>query len=172
MMRQCLGLFSLAVFCGVGLCVADEPSEAVKKEQQALEGAWNVTSVEMPGKKVVMQDGKPSINGKVQAGLPPLPTLTWKDGKGIYNFGGKGRDLEVIIDPTQTPKTLDAMMEVPGKGEPRKVSVIKAIYQIDGDKMEICQAVPGNGGIDKMERPKEFKVSEESTMLTCERQKP
>jgi uncharacterized protein (TIGR03067 family) len=52
-------------------------------------------------------------------------------------------------DATVTPKTLDVM----GNSGPNKGKTLKAIYELDGDKLKVCYDLSGSA------RPTEFKTS-------------
>jgi len=155
MFQKTVCLLVALVLSNVSFCVAADVNDALKDELQKLEGTWGMVSMEDNGQKHLVKDMD-------MAHLEVLPTFVWKTEKGTYNI--KAKNGPIVIDPTKTPKTLDVLMDMPGKNGPTKVAVIVAIYQLTGDTLEICYS-PG------MPRPKEIKSEAKTFIMTLERQK-
>ena len=162
MFQKAVCLLVVLVLSNVSFCVAADVNDAMKDELQKLEGTWVTVAMEDNGQKHLIKDMAPLRENP--------PTFVWKDGKGTYNIitpksdPKNSKGMPIVIDPTKTPKTLDVLMDMPGKNGPTKVAVIVAIYQLTGDTLEICYS-PG------MPRPKEIKSEAKTFIMTLERQK-
>ena len=122
------------------LVAADAKDDAVKKDMDALQGKWQVASMERDGEAVpVAKDAVRVITGdKYEMTL--FPDL---------KIEGKFK-----IDPTAKPKTIEST----ATSGPYKDQELLGIYELDGDTLKICYALPGK------DRPTEFK-SKEGVML-------
>jgi uncharacterized protein (TIGR03067 family) len=120
------------------LVAADAKDDAVKKDMDALQGKWQLVSLERDGKSVdVPKDAVRVIKGDTYT-INPRPDVT---------IEGKFK-----IDPTAKPKQIDT---TPTTGD-NKGKTALGIYEIDGDALKICWAPAGK------DRPTEFKSAEGS----------
>jgi uncharacterized protein (TIGR03067 family) len=104
-----------------------DAKEAVAKEWKALEGTWEIVSIELQGKK---------------AGLPEerKERLTFRDGTFASTQGQEVRDKGTLkLDPTKQPKTMDMM----SGGEGNKGKKALAIYELKGHDLRVCISPPG-----------------------------
>ena len=110
--------------------------DAVEKDLQKLQGNWTVISIEVNGNKVPedkIGDPKAVFKGERYS---------------IHDFR-----LSVKIDPTKKPKTIN-MDGKDGNGNP--LTMI-GIYELEGDRLKICFAKPG-----EKERPSTFETKPKS----------
>ncbi|MDG3002322.1 TIGR03067 domain-containing protein [Paludisphaera mucosa] len=135
----------------VGLADAsgDSQDDASKKELKAMAGTWRPVSAENNGFKVLEADLKDTRRAIDADG-------NWTMRRGdetVVEWKAKS------LDPTRTPKTID--IEVAG-GEYKGV-VYLGIYELDGDTLRICFAMP-----DRPVRPTEFSAGEGSVRALSE----
>ena len=128
----------LVPFVAFLLAADAKDDDALKKEKAALRGKSKITKVQdwlagNPNEKLLV--------GKIV--LIDDAVITVKD-------GDDAAESDYTIDPTKAPKELTAVFR---NGED-KGKTMKAIYQLDGDTLIICDSQPGK------DRPKEFKPSE------------
>lgn len=129
----------------LGLVAADAPKpDAVKAELAKMEGTWRLAAAEVDGKQMPEEQAK-------------LVTRTITGDKYEVTRGGKPAGKGTMtVDPTKTPKTVDAEIVMAGKdGQPHTVKVL-GIYEMDGDTMKTCLADPSKP------RPTEFAAKEGS----------
>jgi len=116
--------------CTVGLLLGAD----AKDDQKKLQGKWMVTSGVIDGNEIP----KDQIKGDV----------TYSGDKYTWTFGEADSGGGAFkIDPSKKPKAMDS---VPSDG-PVKGQTVEQIYEIDGDTLKVCFAMPGN------KRPTEFK---------------
>ena len=114
------------------LVAADAKDDAVKRDMDALQGNWQVVSMERDGEAVnIAKDAARVIKADKYA-LTLRPGLTIE---GAYK-----------IDPGAKPKT----METTASNGPYKDKELLGIYELDGNTLRICYAPPGK------DRPTEF----------------
>jgi uncharacterized protein (TIGR03067 family) len=121
---------TILTVCTVGLLLGAD----AKDDQKNLQGKWTVVSGVIDGNEIP----KDQIKGYVKY---LGEKYTWSAGDGQSGAG------TFKLDPTKKPRALDA---VPSDG-PIKGQTVEEIYEIDGDTLKICFAMPGN------KRPTEFK---------------
>jgi uncharacterized protein (TIGR03067 family) len=110
--------------------------DAAKKDLAALQGTWTLVSMEVDGKAVDAEKLKST-------------TLTIKDNKYSLLARQQLHEVEITLDPSKTPKTMD-MKFLDG---PNKDRVGRGIYVIEGKTLKICR------GLDpQQERPRDFKT--------------
>ncbi len=101
--------------------------DAVKKDLQQFQGPWRAASV-------INADGRPATAEEIEH------TRLFVDGN---KFTLKGKDFILrgtfTIDPTKTPKTIDAVLD--SKEGEKQVKVL-GIYRIDGPIRRSCFAMP------------------------------
>jgi uncharacterized protein (TIGR03067 family) len=112
----------------VALCPcawSGEKDDPVKKDLKLLQGAWTMAALEVNGVNV-----------------PPAKldntVLTIKDD--VYTITIKGKTVarcKLVLKPKEDPKHLD-MIFLEGA---KKDDLHKAIYRIDGDKLQICRGL-------------------------------
>jgi uncharacterized protein (TIGR03067 family) len=119
---------------------ADDSQEAIKKEMMLLEGEWSMISGTADG---MFMPKEMVARGKRVA----------KDGVTTITIGGRVYfKAKFRIDPAKKPKAIDYIMtEGPTKGKTHL-----GIYELDGDTVKFCFAVPGE------DRPTEFTAKEKS----------
>jgi len=126
---------------------AEADNKVVRDGLKKLEGTWNYTASELGGKPVPDN----FIKGA---------TLTIKGNVYTARLAGMVVDEGTIkIDPTKKPMTIDRM------SSKRKTIKFYGIYELDGDKLRICE--------NSRERPKKFDSKEGSftSLSTFERKK-
>lgn len=127
----------------------DSQDDAVKKELKAMAGTWRPVSAENNGFKVP-EDGLKDTRRALDA-----------DGKWTTR---RGEETVVEwkvkrLDPTKTPKAID--IEV-ASGSYKGV-VYLGIYELEGDTLRICFAMP-----DRPVRPTEFSAGKGSVRALSE----
>jgi uncharacterized protein (TIGR03067 family) len=125
------------------------PGDAFTKELKALAGSWRPISTENNGYKSSEGD---------------LKGMLWNrdaDGKWTMRRGEKTVVEWAVkkIDATKSPKTIDIEITA---GEYKGV-VYHGIYELDGDTLRICFALP-----DRDERPTEFSAGKGSIRALSE----
>ncbi len=124
-------LFVLALALVLGADSKDDP----KSDQQKLQGKWIITSGVIDGNVLA----KNQLKGN---------TLVFDKDKYSYTTGqGEKGSGTFKLDTSKKPKHLDT---VPADG-PIQGQTVEQIYEIDGDNLKICIALPGTP------RPTEFK---------------
>lgn len=127
------------LFAGFGASGAagDDPDEVFKRELKAISGTWRPVSVETDGMKVSEDRLKETVQTRGE------------DGKVVIRVGDKVVLEGTVkkVDATKSPKTIDTEVTL---GE-NKGKTVQGIYEVDGDTLRICVALPG-----KAERPTEF----------------
>lgn len=117
-------------------------------DDDKLQGTWNVVSALRDGEDFEAPKGDKLVfdQGKI--------TIEKKDG--TKNEGGT-----YTADPAKTPKELDVK-------PPNQETVLKAIYQIDGDDMKLCLGRPDS------DRPTELasKAGSNVMLIVLRREKP
>lgn len=104
------------------LCVAGPPPEKpAATELGKLQGTWQVTSAEAGGRAV------PGGKGCTLRIEGDKTTLDMGDGHALTGT--------VRIDPKAKPKAMDLIY---GQGV-----ALPAVYELDGNVLKICQALPG-----------------------------
>jgi uncharacterized protein (TIGR03067 family) len=132
----------LALAAGV-LVAAEAPKEdAGKKDLKAMQGTWEAVSHEEDGRKATEEERKKAQVRLVVKG----DEYTISFGKTV---GGKGT---LKLDPGKKPKQIDVVL---GDG-PFKGKAMLGIYELKGDELRVCTAMPGK------ERPKEFSTKKGS----------
>jgi uncharacterized protein (TIGR03067 family) len=117
----------------------DSPTgDAVKRDLQHFQGSWQAASV-------INADGRPATTEELER------TRLIVEGN---QFTLKGKDFIIkgrfTIDPSKSPKSIDAVLDTKEGEKPVKVL---GIYRIDGETRKSCFALP-----DKP-RPKDFPLS-------------
>jgi uncharacterized protein (TIGR03067 family) len=138
-----LGCFGLPNAFGVA------PEDGVAKELKALAGSWRPVSTENNGYKSSEGD----LDGILWIRDADGKWTARRDGKTIVEWAVKR------IDPTKNPKSID--IEVTAGAY--KGVVYLGIYELDGDTLRICFALP-----DRAERPTEFSASKGSIRALSE----
>jgi len=124
-----ISLIVILVVC----CVAAVSLTGVKAEQtkDAIEGTWILTSAEMAGKK--------------------LPDQGLKGTKLVLNAGHY--QLQIDEGTYKILPGTPAAMDIVGTNGPNKGKTFLAVYELKGDKLEICYDLEGKT------RPTEFKTT-------------
>jgi uncharacterized protein (TIGR03067 family) len=126
--------------------------DKVKKDLKALEGTWNVESLEYNGKDIkdkyklsfVFKGDQVTVEG---------------DDKVKKEYA----TFKLKLDPTGMPKVMDLTVS----GGVQKDAVLEGIYELKDDELKICVMVFGK------DRPTEFKSPEGGSiaLVTLKRQK-
>jgi uncharacterized protein (TIGR03067 family) len=146
-------LTSFCVLCAIAFAVADDAKkDDAKKEETKLEGKWTAVSVKVAGKATPDGDAK-------------LFKFTFEEKTFTHVVRGNLLEGEFSIDDSKSPKTIDFDIKK-GRGEGKKQL---AIFKIEGDKLTLVAAMPG-----EKDRPTTFKVTEGSNLIEAvfERDKP
>ena len=133
-----LGLGCLVPASTVGAAGAQDDTS--KKEMKKLEGTWATVSIEAAGQKVTDED-------KIKT-----RKLTTKGEKYTLKVGDETVQGTIKINATKKPKTIDVK---PDSGT-NKGKTLLGIYELDGDSLKICLALP-----DK-DRPAAFATAAEN----------
>jgi uncharacterized protein (TIGR03067 family) len=116
------------------LAAEDSRDKAIKRDLERLQGTYKMAALEVDGKLVPEDKLKSS-------------TLTIKGERYIIKVNDQTFETQMILDPTQKPKTID-MKFLDGAN---KDKAALGIYKIDGDKFIMCRALnPGQN------RPQDF----------------
>jgi RNA polymerase sigma factor (sigma-70 family) len=148
-------LLALAVGGGVAVCarraLADKPAAADKgagqKDEDKILGTWAVVSAEKAGQK----GGGDDVKG--------LKVVLAAGSKLIHKTGDQEAEGTYKIDPTKTPKEIDASVG----GD----HLCHGIYKLEGDTLTICLAGPDE------QRPTEFasKPGTKTMLMVLKREK-
>jgi uncharacterized protein (TIGR03067 family) len=126
---------ALLTILGAGLLMTTDAKDTAQADAKRLQGKWVMTSGVMDGNEIPKDQLKGELNFKENK-------YSWSTGDGQSGAG------TFTIDPSKKPKAMDV---VPSDG-PAQGQTIEEIYEIEGDKLKICMALPGN------KRPTEFKA--------------
>jgi uncharacterized protein (TIGR03067 family) len=145
-----LGLGWLVAAFTVGTAGAQD--DAAKKELKKLEGTWATVSIEAAGQKVTDED-------KIKT-----RKLSAKGDKYTLKVGDETVQGTIEIDPGKKPKTVDVK---PDTGS-NKGKTLLGIYELNGDSLKICLALPGK------DRPTAFATAAENgqQLVVYKREKP
>jgi len=121
--KSCLILLSAHVTFEIS--ALDVVAQDAQGDQEKLQGTWQMVRAEVAGKEVS------------QIALRDTRMRISKDSSSLGTFR---------LDPTKEPKAIDM---TPAFG-PNKGKTVLGIYEIEGDDLKICVAMPGK------ERPTEF----------------
>ena len=133
------------------LAPARADDKAVKDELDRHQGVWRASTSVYDGQEAPAEIVR-SITRTVEK-----DHVVWKrDGN---SFAGT----RIELDPSRDPKTIDV---IPDGGKDRGERVL-GIYKLEGDRLTICMAAPGQP------RPREFKAEKGSgwTLRTFTREK-
>jgi uncharacterized protein (TIGR03067 family) len=139
MIRLIPSVAILALFLATTVS-ADEKSDA---ELKALVGKWKVEKAELGGKDIT--EHLKDLKFEIRAG-----------GKYTVEVGEEKDEGSFTVEPGKTPKAMD----VKPTGGPHKGKLVKAIYKLDGNALNICYDFDTESG----KRPEKFE-SKEGTML-------
>ncbi len=113
----------LLVLMAVGALLGADAKDDAKNEQKQLQGKWIMTSAVIDGNKL-------QIKGSV----------VFEGDKYSYNSGDDEKGSGTFkLDTSKKPRHLDS---IPSDG-PAQGATVEQIYEIDGDKLKICMALPG-----------------------------
>jgi uncharacterized protein (TIGR03067 family) len=145
-----LGLRCLVGALTIGTAAAQD--DAVKNELKKLEGTWATVSIEAAGQKVTDED-------KIKT-----RKLTTKGHKYTFKVGDETVQGTIEINPSKKPKTIDV---TPDSGS-NKGKTLLGIYELDGDNLKTCLALPGK------DRPADFATAAEDAqqLVVYKREKP
>jgi uncharacterized protein (TIGR03067 family) len=109
----------------IGLVLGADGKDDAKNDQKKLQGKWIVTSGVIDGNKLP----KDQVKGD----------LVFDKDKYAYTTGDEKGGGTFKLDPSKKPKHMDS---VPSDG-PVQGQTVEEIYEIDGDNLKICIALPG-----------------------------
>jgi RNA polymerase sigma factor (sigma-70 family) len=118
---------------GVGVALRAEDKDAVKAEKDRLGGSWEVTSAEMNGKEA---EGKEADEIKQHKFVFKGDTVTAK------------HEVKYTIEPSKKPKEIT--LEIT-EGPQQEQGTWKGIYELKGDDLTICIALPNTDRPEKFE---------------------
>lgn len=113
-------------------------ADAGKKDREAMQGDWHCEKF--------VRDGQAASDDEAQA----LFRSVKGDAFTVFRFRKKGSAGKFTLDAAKSPKQIDFVFEVP------KAFTMKGIYKLEGDRLTLCYAGPGQ------ERPKAFESKEDS----------
>jgi uncharacterized protein (TIGR03067 family) len=142
---------AVVALASAGLLGGGGAQDAGKKDIDRLQGTWTVVSMKYSGKAAspeAVKEMRLVIQGS-----------TYKLTGGDEDYQGK-----LKVDPSQTPKTIDATF-VDDTGTEKGQA--QGIYELDGNRLKFCWRDKGEG------RPKELESTSGSgvRLLTLEREK-
>ena len=134
-----MGLALLARASAADVKAPEKDKNQIKDHAGKLLGTWVIVSGE--------EDGKPSPAEKIKGSKMTVDKksikLTDKDDKQLWVIDYK-------LDASKKPAAIDmTVAEGPGASKSSK-----GIYELDGDTLKLCYALPGG------DRPKDFKTKE------------
>jgi uncharacterized protein (TIGR03067 family) len=146
-MKRCTPLLA-AVVLMAGAAPRDDANAVDLKKMQ---GDWVVVSMVKDGTKIPDDDAQ-ALFRTVKDDTYAVARFSRVIGKGTFK-----------IDATKKPKTIDSTPA--GSGD--KAPPILGIYELDGDRLKICNAPPGK------DRPTDFDAKEgsEHTLIIWQREK-
>jgi RNA polymerase sigma factor (sigma-70 family) len=131
-----LTLVALWGVLGYAVAVVATPAQDAKADKEKLQGTWEFVSVQFGGKEAQGDEAEQMKNQK-------------------YVFKGDKLtakvEIEYTIDPTKNPKEIDWKID---EGPPQERGTWKGIYQLKGDELTLCMAMPNR------DRPTEFASKE------------
>jgi uncharacterized protein (TIGR03067 family) len=144
-------LACVCLLAGVAAGFAAEP-DSVKKDLDALQGAWAVEGLEYNAKDV-------KDTYKISFVVKGDVLIVEGDDKVRKEYA----KLALKLDPSTTPKSVDLTVA----GGVQKDAVLEGIYELKGDELRLCVKVFGK------DRPTEFKSPDGGSvaLLTLKRQK-
>lgn len=153
MKKHALVILAVASCVGVAGVLTAGDEAAIQKDRKLMAGTWRVLSIERDGKKTTAEQLEKTRSIISADGT----AMVQREGKTIIKGNFK-------IDPTKKPKQSEATYtqgDLAGK-------TVLGIYEVDGDSMRICYAIPGK------DRPTEFSSKEGSghVLITYKRDKP
>jgi uncharacterized protein (TIGR03067 family) len=101
----------------------DAKDNLIKQEWKKLQGTWALASLEVGGKAVPAEKLKEAA-----------VKIIIDQGKTTILEGDKRQELSLTIDPSKSPKQIDAQGTGPGGREEQGLG----IYQLDGDTLRVC----------------------------------
>jgi uncharacterized protein (TIGR03067 family) len=116
--------FCVIVGVGLFLGASAAPQDAAKKDQERLQGVWQVVSLE--------RDRMPAPQEEIKA----LKLMVKGDKISHPGPGGKTEEGNFKLDPSQKPTAID-IMPLTGKNSGK---TLPGIYSIEGDMLKICVA--------------------------------
>jgi uncharacterized protein (TIGR03067 family) len=114
----------------------------LKRELELLQGTWRVVAVEIDGKSQPREKSPKEI---VIAG---------------NKLSGIGPEMTMTLDPTKKPKWMDLTFKKEDKDYP-----VKAIYEIEGDKLKLCIPLAPVGKMFENKRPESFDTAGKAVAL-------
>jgi uncharacterized protein (TIGR03067 family) len=135
-------LIALVLAVGAGLLDAAvvPADDLAAKELEALAGSWRPVAAENNGNK----SSERELMGRHWIRDAQGMWTMWRDGSAVVEWA------VTAIDPTQNPKAIDVQV-IAG---PHRGTIYLGIYELDGDVLRLCFAVP-----DKPERPTDFSAA-------------
>jgi uncharacterized protein (TIGR03067 family) len=131
--------FALTAFaCSVASGQDVDPNQELK----LLAGTWRVVMVEIDGKA---QPAEKSPKEIVIAG---------------NKLSGIGPEMTMTLDPTKKPKWVDLTFKKGDKDYP-----IRAIYEIEGDNLQLCIPMARKGKLFDNKRPESFDTAGKDAAL-------
>ena len=143
---------TLLLFTAMVLIAAAAPKDdATATDLKKMQGDWVVVSMVRDGMKIPDDDAQ-ALFRNVKGDQYTVMRYSKTAGKGTFK-----------IDATKKPKTIDSTPA----GPPEKVKAVLGIYEFDGDKLKVCNALPGK------DRPADFEAKEDSglTLIIWQKEK-
>jgi uncharacterized protein (TIGR03067 family) len=146
-------LTAFFVLCAIAFVAADDSKkDDPKKEETKLKGKWTAVSVKVAGQATPDGDVKQF-------------KFAFEEKTFTHVVRGNVLEGEYSFDDSKSPKTIDLDIKK-GRGEGKTQL---AIFKIEGDKLTIVAAMPG-----EKDRPTSFELKEGSDLIEAvfERDKP
>ncbi len=134
------------------------PAERVKEDKARLQGTWQLISLEWDG--LTAGEGRPELKETRLRIEQDTLTLSGTPLAVLAKSGAKNAVADFTLDPGQTPRVIVlTWKECPWNG--KKDFVRKAIYAVDGDRLQLCLSREDN----EKEAPREFSAKTGSGRL-------
>jgi uncharacterized protein (TIGR03067 family) len=123
------------------LALVAQSSDDEKSDRKALQGKWQPVEASFRGGEL---EKVPDEEGQLRQVVFDGDSVEWR-----------GRKLDCTLDPSKKPKQMDWARPKEGA----KAETSQGIYELDGDTLKVCFALPGQA------RPTEFKPVAEKTIV-------
>jgi uncharacterized protein (TIGR03067 family) len=140
---------TLALTVALALVLGTSAQENGKKEQDKLQGKWQIAKMEIEGKEL-----PPDDLAKLKITIEGDKLITTKD-------SGEQEKNAFKLDASKKLPTIDVTPQTgPAEGQ-----TLQGIYALEGDTLKMCLALPG------VDRPAAFAAGDMRVLITLKRVK-
>jgi len=140
---------TLALTVALALAPGASAQEDAKKEQDRLQGKWQITKMEVENKAFPPED-----LAKLKISIEGNKFITLKD-------NGEQEKNSFKLDATKKPRRID----VTPLGGPLEGQTLEGIYALEGETLKMCLALPDGA------RPDAFAAGDMRVFITLKRVK-